>query len=231
MTTRRTTTVPPRPRTGPSAPDGGYGARMRRLLSFTLALAALAGTAACSSSGSGGSSGATTGGGGSSGSTAPGSTGGPGATGSTGGSGLRLTSSAFADGAAIPKDNTCQGAGTSPELSWTGAPSGTAAFALVVNDPDAPVAGGFTHWVLYSIPADTSSIPAGGTAGSPGLNGAGKPGWTPPCPPSGTHHYVFTLYALPTVTAFAETPTKAQVEALGKDALATTTLTGTYARS
>lgn len=198
---------------------------MRRLLPLTLALASVAvGAVACSSSGSSGSGGSSTIGGSS-------TTGGSEAPGSTAGSGrLTLTSSAFADGGAIPKDNTCQGAGTSPELSWAGAPSGTAAFALVVNDPDAPVAGGFTHWVLYSIPAGTSSIPAGGSAGSPGLNGAGKPGWVPPCPPSGTHRYVFTLYALPTVTAFAETPTKAQVEALGKDALATTTLTGTYAK-
>ncbi len=196
---------------------------MRRLLPISLALATVAvGAVACSSSGSGSSSG--TGGGTTTrGSEAPGTTAGRGR--------LTLTSSAFADGAAIPKDNTCQGAGTSPDLAWTGAPEGTAAFALVVNDPDAPVPGGFTHWVLYSIPADTSSIPAGGSAGSSGLNGAGKPGWVPPCPPSGTHHYVFTLYALPTVTAFAETPTKAQVEALGKDALATTTLTGTYVRT
>ncbi|MEZ5141542.1 MAG: YbhB/YbcL family Raf kinase inhibitor-like protein [Acidimicrobiales bacterium] len=147
------------------------------------------------------------------------------------GGGFALTSPAFTDGGAIPREHSCQGEGVSPELAWSGAPAGTQSLALIVHDPDAPIAGGFTHWVLYAIPGDTTGIPQGGTAGSSGLNSTGKPGWVPPCPPSGTHRYVFTLYALPTVTAFATTPTKDQVEALGADALATATLTGTYAKS
>ena len=110
---------------------------------------------------------------------------------------LRLSSPAFAEGGAIPADYTCGGAGVSPPLQWSGVPASARSLALVVLDPDAPD-GGFTHWVLFDIDPSTTSIPAG--AIPPGAraakNSAGKPGWTPPCPPSGTHHYVFTLYVL-----------------------------------
>src|SRR2546422_846574 len=65
---------------------------------------------------------------------------------------LSLTSSAFQEGDAIPTRHTCDGADVSPALSWRGAPAGTAAFALIVDDPDAP-AGTWVHWVLYDLPA------------------------------------------------------------------------------
>lgn len=103
-----------------------------------------------------------------------------------------LTSSAFHNGATIPKRFTCDGANGSPPLRWTAPPRGTAAFSLTVFDPDAP--GGFLHWQINHLPASARSLPAGSHLG--GRNGAGQTGYTGPCPPSGTHHYRFTLSAL-----------------------------------
>jgi Raf kinase inhibitor-like YbhB/YbcL family protein len=109
---------------------------------------------------------------------------------------LVVTSPAFDDGTAIPATYTCTGAGTSPELHWSGVPVDTEALALVVDDPDAPN-GTFTHWVVVDIPASTAQVatgqpPAEGTE----LRGSEGRGWSPPCPPSGTHHYRFSVYAL-----------------------------------
>lgn len=138
---------------------------------------------------------------------------------------MRLTSPAFADGQLIPREYSCQGAGTSPELSWSGVPEGATSLALVVHDPDAPVSGGFTHWVLYDIPRDVTGIPAGGTSGR-----TGNPAWRPPCPPSDSHRYVFTLYAF-TDQPFAGVPDKAAVDTAAPRALASASVTGVYAKS
>jgi Raf kinase inhibitor-like YbhB/YbcL family protein len=111
---------------------------------------------------------------------------------------LPVTSTAFGQGAKIPARYTCEGAGTSPPLAWSGLPSGTATVALIVDDPDAP-GGTYTHWVVWDIPAATTSIAEGATpAGArQGRNSAGHDAWDGPCPPSGTHHYRFTIYAEP----------------------------------
>jgi Raf kinase inhibitor-like YbhB/YbcL family protein len=106
---------------------------------------------------------------------------------------LVLTSPAFQNGGAIPKRYTCDGANISPALRWTAPPRGTASFSLTVFDPDAPN-GGFLHWQIARLPASTRSLPAGSKLG--GVNGAGRRGYTGPCPPSGTHHYRFQLRAL-----------------------------------
>src|SRR3954447_9768890 len=116
---------------------------------------------------------------------------------SSGAASIVVTSPAFADGAAIPEEFTCRGAGTSPPLSWTGLPSGPGSVALVVEDPDAP-SGTFVHWVLVGLsPAQpglgAGTVPEGAVEAR---NGRGEVGWTPPCPPGGTHHYRFTVYAL-----------------------------------
>jgi Raf kinase inhibitor-like YbhB/YbcL family protein len=110
---------------------------------------------------------------------------------------ITITSSAFADGARIPEEFTCRGEGTSPPLSWTGLPSGTRSVAIVVLDPDAP-SGTFVHWVLVGVPAGSSELAAGTVPQdtTQARNSTGEVGWTPPCPPSGTHHYRFTVYAL-----------------------------------
>ena len=107
-----------------------------------------------------------------------------------------LTSNAFAEGANIPSKFTCAGEGTSPQLSWSHAPASTKSIALIMDDPDAP-AGTFTHWVAFDISPTQTEIPAGANrAGKSGKNSAGRNGYMGPCPPSGTHRYFFTLYAL-----------------------------------
>lgn len=113
---------------------------------------------------------------------------------------LTLTSPAFASEAPIPRQYTCDGEDKSPELRWSGAPSETQSFALIVHDPDAP-RGDFTHWVLFNIPADVAEIPEGAApdaVGEPGTNDFGKEGYGGPCPPPGhgRHRYYFTLYSL-----------------------------------
>lgn len=117
-------------------------------------------------------------------------------------SGLTITSSAFADGGTIPVQYTCSGAQTSPPLSWSGAPAGTAAFTLIVDDPDAPVPGGFDHWVVFDLSPDTTALPEGVTLppqAVSGKNGRGTQEYLGPCPPAGApHHYRFHLYAVDT---------------------------------
>lgn len=124
---------------------------------------------------------------------------------------------------AIPADFTCAGAGNRPPLQWSGAAA--EAYAIVVNDPDAP-GGDYRHGVVVDLPAGTAGV----GAAIPGLarrpeNSAGRAGWTAPRPPSGTHHYRFTVYALSARTR-ASTVENA-FAAIEKTTVAGGTLTGT----
>ena len=142
---------------------------------------------------------------------------------------FKLASSVFGEGKAIPGEYTCDGPDRSPPLTFTGVPTATAALAIVVRDPDAR---GWVHWVAYAIPAATRELAAGasGTALGPvGQTSWGTSGYRGPCPPSGTHRYVFTLYALSQPLPLSGHPSADQVEKAAKGrTLATTTLTGTY---
>jgi Raf kinase inhibitor-like YbhB/YbcL family protein len=91
---------------------------------------------------------------------------------------------------------TCRGDNVSPPLRWTAPPKGTRSFALELHDPDAPLPGGFTHWLGWGIAAKARGLATGRAAPVEGANGAGEPAYTGPCPPSGVHRYVFTLFAL-----------------------------------
>lgn len=110
---------------------------------------------------------------------------------------IMVTSSEFSDGGRLPDRYTCQGAGLSPPLRWSGLPASAAASAVIITDPDAP-GGSYTHWVVFDLPpqvhelASASIPPQARQAG----NSAGTVGYTPPCPPSGTHHYHFTVVGL-----------------------------------
>ena len=119
---------------------------------------------------------------------------------STVGAHIQLTSSAFKDGGAIPAQFTCDGAGQSPPLSWTGVPAGTASLALRVQDIDTPQK--FVHWLVYDIQPSTTALAAAASL-PPGSkvvsNSFGNPGYGGPCPPAGSkHRYVFTLLAMRT---------------------------------
>jgi Raf kinase inhibitor-like YbhB/YbcL family protein len=144
-----------------------------------------------------------------------------------------LSSPAFAEGAAIPARYTCDGEDVSPEIRWSGAPDATRDLALIVLDPDAR---DFVHWLVYDIPgASDGTLPAAMSTASneppQGRNGFGKRGYGGPCPPSGTHHYVFAIYALGRALGLSGTPTRSEIEsAMQGDILARTTLTGIYKR-
>jgi Raf kinase inhibitor-like YbhB/YbcL family protein len=141
---------------------------------------------------------------------------------------LELSSPAFADGAAIPRENSCDGKGAPPPLAWTGVPRSARELVLVVEDPDAP-GGTFVHWTAFGIPAEAKTMPADPAGGE---NSAGEQGWTPPCPPGGKpHHYVFTLYALGEPSGLQPGASAKDVRAvLSRNPLARGRLTGTYQR-
>jgi Raf kinase inhibitor-like YbhB/YbcL family protein len=152
------------------------------------------------------------------------------------GSGFQITSSAFVEGKEIPKRFTCDGENVSPVLAWPFAPKGTKAFALIVDDPDAP-GGLFTHWIVFNLPGASTGI---GAAVKPdtsmgkakqGTNDFGKVGYGGPCPPKGRHRYVFHLYALRDELSGLTSPNRKQIDAALKGhVIAEATLMGTYQR-
>ena len=140
---------------------------------------------------------------------------------------LTVTSSAFTEGGTIPAQFTCTGGGRRPPLAWSGDLQRAKALALVVDDPDAP-RGTYYHWIVVDLPAGTTSLGAGALPGGRELkNSAGQPSWTPPCPPSGTHHYRFTVYGLSAPTGLSGNASISDVlSAIQKAAVAQGRLTG-----
>jgi Raf kinase inhibitor-like YbhB/YbcL family protein len=113
---------------------------------------------------------------------------------------LELTSTAFSEGATIPKQYTGDGKDTSPPLRWSDPPGQARSFALICDDPDAP-RGTWVHWVLFNLPADTRALSEGVAethlGARQGKNDFGKLGYGGPAPPKGRpHRYYFKLYAL-----------------------------------
>ena len=151
---------------------------------------------------------------------------------------LDLSSPAFSDGEMIPEVYTCDGEDISPPLEWSGVPADTDSLALVMEDPDAP-GRTWVHWVIYNIPPSSSVLPEGVPTGASIENGTqqGKNGWSKnayggPCPPSGTHRYVFYLYALDVTPNLepAETTKAELLEAVEGHVLAWGRLMGQYTR-
>jgi Raf kinase inhibitor-like YbhB/YbcL family protein len=155
---------------------------------------------------------------------------------------MTLRSDAFADGQPIPRRYTEDGEDLSPPLAWSGPPDGTRELALIVDDPDAPRAKPWVHWVLYKIPADvrtlTEGLPRTPALDIPpgarqGKNSWGTVGYRGPAPPKGhgTHHYHFRLYALDRPLAVAQGLDKSGLlEATRGHVLAEAELVGTYER-
>ena len=145
---------------------------------------------------------------------------------------IQITSMAFNEGDKIPRISTCDDQNVSPPLDWTGVPTGTVSVALIMDDPDAP-SGTWVHWVLYNIPAETTSLEQGKTGGgTDGKNDFSKLGYGGPCPPRGSNHrYYVKVYALDIKLDLKAGATKAQVEsAMRGHVLVQGQLMGKYAR-
>lgn len=151
---------------------------------------------------------------------------------------MELKSSAFLNNQDIPSKYTCDGADVSPPLIWNNPPNGAKAFALISDDPDAPV-GTWVHWVIYDLPGDAKELPEGvPTQGSlpngakQGVNDFKKVGYGGPCPPRGpAHRYFFKLYALDRPTNLKPRATKQQLlDAMKGHILGEAQLIGKYQR-
>jgi hypothetical protein len=146
-----------------------------------------------------------------------------------------LTSTAVASNQAMPVRYTCDGENLSPPLSWAGVPEGTRAFALVMDDPDAP-SGTFTHWLLADIPAADTRLAEGlrsDQVGIAGTNDFGRVGYGGPCPPRGhgPHHYRFHLHALRRPLGLRRGFARADIDAaLSDEVISTATLVTLYER-
>ncbi|MFC1528792.1 YbhB/YbcL family Raf kinase inhibitor-like protein [Candidatus Latescibacterota bacterium] len=150
---------------------------------------------------------------------------------------IKIKSSVFRDGEFIPAKYTCDGDNISPPLEWKVSPEGTKTFALISDDPDAPM-GTWVHWVIYNIPSDVRelaenipslpSLPGGAVQG---VSDFGSTGYGGPCPPSGSHRYFFKLYALDTRLDLGSGATKKKLlEAMKGHILAEGQLMGRYKR-
>ena len=150
---------------------------------------------------------------------------------------MELTSTAFTQGQPIPARYSCKGDDVSPALAWDGPPAGTQSFALIMDDPDAPM-GTWVHWVLFNIPTTAhgwpENTPTDATLPNGALQGitsARSHGYHGPCPPSGTHRYFFKLYALDTLLSLPSSTDKAGLlAAMAGHILALAELMGTFSK-
>ena len=152
---------------------------------------------------------------------------------------IEVSSSASTEGAQIPKKFTCDGEDGSPELRWSGVPSGVKSIAVISDDPDAP-GGTWVHWVVYGLPPESTGLPPA-VATTETLAGGGKQGTTDfkrlgyggPCPPQGHggHHYFFKVYVLDSESTLEAGATKADLLAeMDGHILGQGQLVGTYER-
>jgi Raf kinase inhibitor-like YbhB/YbcL family protein len=149
---------------------------------------------------------------------------------------LKLISNAFKEGEGIPRQYTCDGINISPPLEWSGVPGTAKTVAIIADDPDAP-SGTWVHWVLYNVPADNigfvENVAEGENlkgGGFQGKNDFGKIAYGGPCPPRGTHRYLFKIYALDSELPLKGGATKDELlKAMEGHILVQGQLMGTYA--
>lgn len=145
---------------------------------------------------------------------------------------LSLTSSTFKNEEPIPSGFTCDGEGISPPLSWEHVPEGATSFVLIMDDPDA-LGGTWDHWIVFNIPPTVTGVAEGEEPeGVGGASSFERSGYGGPCPPSGSHRYVFHLYALDTMLDVGEGASKQEIlRAMEGHVIAKAELIGTYERS
>jgi len=150
---------------------------------------------------------------------------------------IKLESPTFEEGGMIPSKYTADGESISPPLKWASVPEGTKSFALVSDDPDAPM-GTWVHWVMWNIPADArqlaenippdENLPNGSRQG---ITDFGTYGYGGPAPPSGTHRYYFKIFALDTKLDLPGSSRKADLlKAIEGHVIAEGQLIGKYKR-
>jgi Raf kinase inhibitor-like YbhB/YbcL family protein len=155
---------------------------------------------------------------------------------------ILIESPAFTSGGTIPKLYTCDGKDVSPPLTWSGIPENARSLTLICEDPDAP-RGTWTHWVIFDLPASVKglgegvpaqervTVAAGGETALQGKNDFGKTGYGGPCPPGGSHRYIFRIYALDTELGLGPKTTRQDLLRSIKDhILAEGELMGSYSR-
>ena len=140
------------------------------------------------------------------------------ALGGTKGETMEIKSAVFKDGESLPQRSGYRNENLSPQLEWSGAPSGTASFAMIVDDPDAP-SGNWVHWVIYNIPGTVTALKEGvpkqtvlSDGSRQGTNDFNMEGYDGPSPPPGpAHRYVFTVYALDSALTFTGKVTRKEL--------------------
>lgn len=146
---------------------------------------------------------------------------------------LSLTSPKFKHMGAIPKKYTCQGEEVSPPLQISGVPQDAKSLALIVIDPDAPMGITVTHWVIFNLNPTITEISEGSSIeeGIVGKNMRGKNKYMGPCPPRGTHRYIFKLYALDTLLNLdSKNRKKKVIKAMNGHIIEKAELIGTYSK-
>lgn len=142
---------------------------------------------------------------------------------------LKVSSLSFEPNGAMPAKYTCEGDDINPALNISGIPAAAKELALVVSDPDAS-GGTFTHWIVYNIPL-AETIEENSVPGKQGRNDFGRFDYGGPCPPRGTHRYIFTVYALDAVIVFPDGVHKDELEtAMSGHVIAKDELVGYYQR-
>jgi hypothetical protein len=147
---------------------------------------------------------------------------------------MRISSPSFEPDGPIPAAFTCKGKDLSPGLAWHDLPKGARTLALILDDPDAP-RGTWTHWTFWDLPATVTGLgegePATRREATEGITSKRTVGYHGPCPPSGTHRYVFTLYALDGKIGLPPTATVEELRrALQGRVLAQADLMGTFTK-
>lgn len=149
---------------------------------------------------------------------------------------IEISSSAIGNDGAIPEKYTCDGESINPPLVFANIPREAKSLALIMEDPDVPrtirMDGIWDHWIVWNIPPDTAIIEDGvPPSGIFGMNTNGEIGYAPPCPPDGTHRYIFKLFALKQMLALPEGANKQELLAsMEGKILDQAELIGTYYR-
>lgn len=146
---------------------------------------------------------------------------------------MKIISPSFENNQTMPVNYTCDGGGINPPLEFSDIPEKTQSLALFCTDPDAP-SGDFIHWVIFNMKSNITTMAEGQTPAEAIIarNSTGKNNYVPPCPPSGTHRYIFKLYALDTILSLDTNATKKDIEEASQNhILDESELIGLYKRS